>query len=325
MKRVLSLFIILTLVLSVLSACVFLPDDIKLCQVNFYVDNELYDTKSGIIGQPVNLPSAPQKENLIFMGWYTTGVLSSKYDSDTKLMGNVDLYAYYVIDAIPLNDMIMKETINGIVTIENRSYNTASGSTVELNFDVSQGSGVVVDISGGYCYVLTNYHVVEKAEGFTKQKFSIEDPWGNVYEAQIYKHTAKPNYAMSSDYDLALLCFKYNPTKTPQLEEISIGKNPKVDEYVVSIGAPNGLQNAVTYGIVRAYQEINAGKNENLQKIKFQVAVHDAFIDHGSSGGALINMSGELVGINFAGYNNGEYGCAIPIEKVLEFMNIYVY
>ena len=325
MKRVLSLFVILTLVLSVFGGCSLLPDEIKFCEVNFYVDNELYDTKTGVIGQGVNLPSAPQKENLIFMGWYTTGVLSNKYDSDTKLMGNVDLYAYYTIDAVPLNDMIMKKTINGIVTIENRSYNTVADTNVERDFELSQGSGVVIDISGGYCYVLTNYHVVEKSEGFAKQKFSVEDPWGNVYEAQIYKHTTKNSCAMSSDYDLALLCFKYNPTKTPKLEEIIVGKNPKIDEYIVSIGAPNGLQNAVTYGVVRAYQDIKAGENENLKNINFQVIVHDAFIDHGSSGGALVNMSGELVGINFAGYNSGEYGCAIPIDKVLEFMDKYVY
>ncbi len=325
MKRVLSLFIILTIVLSVLSACSLLPDDIKICKVRFFVDGEIYETKTGVIGQTVSEPNAPQKDNLAFVGWYTDGLFSYRFDFSSKLVGNTDLYAYYVIDGVALNDMISQKTINSIVTVENKSYNTVADTEYEWDFELSQGSGVVIDISSGYCYVLTNYHVIKKSEKFPKQKFSIEDPWGNVYEAQIYKHVSKADYAMSSDYDLALLCFKYSPTKTPQLEEISIGANPKIDEYVVSLGAPNGLQNAVTCGAVCDYQDINAGENENLENINFTVIVHDAFIDHGSSGGALVNMKGELVGINFAGTGSGEYGCAIPIDKVVEFLDLYVY
>ena len=325
MKKILSLFIILTVVLSVLGGCSLLPDDIKACNVNFYVDNELYDTKLGIIGQTINLPEAPEKENLIFVGWYTNGVLVYEVDSSTKLTGNTDLYAHYVIDAIPLNDMIAKETVKSIVTVKNRSYNTAPGTLIESSFSSSQGSGVVVDISGGYCYVLTNYHVVDMAEGFSKQKLSVEDPWGNVYEAQIYKGVSKSQYAMSMEYDLALLCFKYFGTAESDLKEITMSENPKINEYIVALGSPEGLKNTATYGSVLSYELIKADDDSNLQNINFDIILHDAFIHHGSSGGALVNMKGELVGINFAGYSSGKYGCAIPIAKIKEFMNIYVY
>jgi hypothetical protein len=325
MKRVLSLFIILVMTLSILSSCSLLPEELKFCNVNFYIDGELYDTKTVAIGNPVNEPSHPDKENEIFVSWQTRGLLIRDFDFTKKVTGDLDLHAYYVIDAVAMNEMIMKKTINSIVTIENKSYNTSMGSLIETDFDLSQGSGVVIDISGGYCYVLTNYHVVEKTEGFAKQKFSIEDPWGNIYEAQIYKNAYKSKAAMSSDYDLALLCFKYVPSVGSSLEEIGVGENPKVNQYVAALGTPEGLQNAVTYGNVLVYEMIDAGENSNLQNINFEVVIHDAFINHGSSGGALINTSGELVGINFAGYGDGDYGCAIPIEKVNEFLSIYVY
>ena len=325
MKRILSLFIASIMMLFLLAGCSFLPDKLKLCEVNFYVNDELYETKTGMIGSTIGEPSAPQIENQIFMGWYTKGLFSSEFDFSSKLTGNMDLYAYFVIDAIAVNDMIVKETINSTVKIENRSYTTVSGTDVEWNYNIAQGSGVVIDISAGYCYVLTNCHVVELQDGFDKQKVSVEDPWGNVYEAKIYKNPGKKDYAMSSAYDLALLCFKYSPSAGSELKEIETATNPSVGEYVVAIGTPNGLQNAVTYGQVLDYQEIKEGENENLKDMNFSVIVHNAYLDHGSSGGALVDTSGKLVGINFAGYNNGEYGCSIPVEKILEFMKLYVY
>lgn len=317
MKKILSLFIILLIALSILSSCSLLPEDLKFCKVNFYVDGELYDTQSVAIGTCASKPTPPQKTNEIFIAWETGGFLGQEFDFSSKLISDVNLYAHYVIDAVSFNDTIMNKTIKSIVTIENKSYNNTFIG-VEVDYSVSQGSGVIVDISGGYCYVLTNYHVTEKASGFAKQSFSVEDPWGNTYEAQIYKN------ALSNEYDLALLYFRY-PTADSELEEITFGTNPRENAYIAAIGTPEGLKNAITYGTVIEYEPINPGNNESLQRVSFDVIVHDASIYHGSSGGALINTKGELVGINFAGYGDGEYGCAIPIEKVIEFMNIYVY
>ena len=130
---------------------------------------------------------------------------------------------------------------------------------------------------------------------------------------------------MSEEYDLALLCFRYNPTDKHMLEEIGIGEDPKVHDYVVALGTPSGLKNAITYGSVLEYGQIKAGDDESLKKVKFDVVIHNAPLDHGSSGGARLNTGGYLVGINFAGYNDGTYGCSIPISKVLEFLNVYVY
>ena len=325
MKRIISLFIIFATLSILICSCSLLPEEIGTCQVNFYVDGQLYDTKTVVYGQNVKMPDTPNKQNEIFVSWCQDQLGEYPFDFSKKVTYNMDLYAHFTIDAVSMTNMITSQTIRSIVTIENKCYNTVNGSVIESSAAISQGSGVVIDISGGYCYVLTNNHVVENPDGFAKQSFTVEDPWGNRYEAQIYKGKTKPSQAMSADYDLALLYFKYSETTEEGLEEIAFGEDPKLNEYIATIGTPSGLQNTLTYGQVLAYQPIKAGEDSTLQKITFDIIVHSAHMNHGSSGSALVNTHGQLVGINFAGYNDGTYGCTIPISKVIEFLNIFVY
>lgn len=325
MKKIISLIIVVILASMLICGCSILPEELKFCEVNFYVDGQLYDTKTVAIGKTVSAPQSPEKKNEIFVAWGTEGLISYEYDFSSKVITDINLHAYFVIDAISLTNMITQQTMKSIVTVKTKCYNTVNGTAIESNSQVAQGSGVVIDISGGFCYVLTNHHVVEMIEGFAKQNFTVEDPWGNIYEAQIYRKSVKYDYAMSEEYDLALLCFQYDPTTSNVLEEITMGEDPKVNDYVVALGTPAGLQNAITYGSVLEYEQINAGDDQSLQKVNFDIIVHNALLDHGSSGGALLNTSGNLVGINFAGYSEGVYGCSIPISKVLKFLNLYVY
>lgn len=318
MKRIISLFIICIMLTSLVCSCSLLPENLTFCKVNFYVDGELYDSKNVAIGQSVSEPAIPTKENHVFTGWVDS-TATYKYDFSNKVISDIDLYACFTLDAVAFTNMITNQTIKSIVTVVNRSYR---GSMIA---GTSQGSGVVIDVSGGYCYVLTNNHVVENEVPNSKQVISVEDPWGNIYEAEIYKSPSKSDYAKSEKYDLALVCFKYSPANENVLLEIGLGEDPKVNEYVASLGTPAGLQNAITYGNIMAYQRINADEESSLNKIEFNIILHNAPIDHGSSGGALVNAKGELVGINFAGYREGSYGCAIPLSKVKEFLNLYVY
>ena len=325
MKKIISLFIVFALIVGLACGCSLIPEDLQKCNVNFFVDGQLYETKTVSLGQSVRPPETPEKTNEIFVAWGTEGVISYVYDFSSKVITDINLHAYFVIDAISLTNMITKETIKSTVTVETKCYNTIGSSNVESDSQVSQGSGVVIDISGGYCYVLTNYHVVEMLDGYSKRSFVIEDPWGNLYEAQIYRKSTRYDFAMSEEYDLALLCFKYDLPEKYALEEIGMGEDPKINDYVVALGTPSGLQNAITYGSAVEYDQINAGDDESLQKVSFDVIVHNAPLEHGSSGGALVDTSGRLIGINFAGYSDGAYGCAIPISKVMEFLNEYVY
>ena len=70
------------------------------------------------------------------------------------------------------------------------------------------------------------------------------------------------------------------------------------------------------------YQKVNTEENDAMD---FEAIVHSAIINHGSSGGPLVDPYGRLVGLNFAGSESLTYGCAIPISKINEFLDIYVY
>jgi S1-C subfamily serine protease len=321
MRKIISSLLILTFCLAFLAGCSLLPKEIAFRNVNFYVDGELYTTKSVIVGQSVSVPKNPEKENFVFTGWRTDGAVSYMYDFSYNVIDHMDLHACFTLDAVAVGNMIAEKTVKSTVQVFNTNSNT-SGETV-LDAYSSQGSGVVIKISGGYCYVITNAHVVEKEDNYANQSIVVRDPWGNLYEGHIYKDPSTNLEAVSRDFDLALIWFRYTPRINQELIKIKFGENAKVGDYVVAVGNPQGLINSVTYGNALAYQEIVADDDDSINKVTFDVLFYNAPTDHGSSGGAIVDPYGKLVGISFAGANNGEYGCAIPISKVKEFLNIY--
>ena len=320
MKRILSLILVVVMLTSLLCSCSFLTETLSFCKVNFYVDNELYATKDVVIGQSVPMPKNPTKENMVFIGWRTEEEKPVMYDFSSRVIGSFDLHACFTLDAVSVSNMVAQNTIYSTVEVINKLQHT-SGTMVETQ--ISSGSGVVIDISDGYCYVLTNAHVVKKEDGYEKQTITVEDPLGNAYEAQIYKNKNKNYYAYSEDFDLALICFKYS--RNHSFVEIDFGEDPKVGDYVIAIGQPDGLQNTVTYGKVAGFYHVSGNEGSAASKIDFDSIIHNAYTNHGSSGGALLDANGRLVGVSFAGYPTSGYGCAIPISQIMEFLNLFVY
>ncbi len=158
----------------------------------------------------------------------------------------------------------------------------------------SLGSGFIVDRDG---YIVTNNHVVENADMIKVRLKSEEE-----FDAEIVGRD--PNT------DLALLKIKSNK----DLPSIKIGNSDKlkVGEWVVAIGSPFGLEHTVTAGIVSAKERvIGSGPYDDFIQT-------DAAINPGNSGGPLLNMQGEVIGINTAIYSrSGGYqgiGFAIPIN-----------
>ena len=164
------------------------------------------------------------------------------------------------------------------------------------------GSGVIVDKKG---YILTNHHVIERADDIT-----VIASDGREFTAQVvgYDHFS----------DLALLEVD---TDTP-LPEIQWGDSESllIGEWVVAIGNPFGLsignaQPTVTAGIVSATQRALIVENRYHEDL----IQTDASINRGNSGGALVNIYGELIGINTfirstSGGSQG-VGFAIPVNK----------
>ena len=324
MRKILALTLVIIMIAGIVG-CAFLPEDFTVCTVNFYIDGELYETKTTFLGNTVGMPKFPSKENQIFKGWYLQGTFARQYDFSDPVIANLDLHAEFVLDATKLTNMLTTETMKSVVTIYNKCYNTTMGGLVELNSLTSQGSGVVFDIADGYCYVLTNAHVVFYDDKYSKQSITVEDAWGNEFEAFIYQHYKSSQKAFDTSYDLAVIGFKYTNTESPNIEKIAVGDDPKVGDYVVSLGAPLNQKNAITYGKVLTYDVISSSVDSAVSNVHFETILHNALIDRGSSGGPLLNAAGELVGLNFAGYTDQKYGSAIPISKIHEFLSLYVY
>ncbi len=165
------------------------------------------------------------------------------------------------------------------------------------------GSGVLVTEQG---HVVTNHHVVA---GVDEIRITLHD--GSQYEAEWVG--SDPNV------DVAVLQLKApEGGQLPPLRPLSFGDSDsvRVGEMVLAVGNPFGLSETVTQGIISAKQrELSDGANEY-----FQV---DAVINPGNSGGPLVNMRGEVIGINvaiFAGQQDVRVwqgiGLAIPANEV---------
>ncbi len=274
--------------------------------------------------QPVSTPDDPVKRNYVFVGWYRDASFTEKYDFALPVTKNLTLYAKYELDAVSLTNAVSQNAIKGVVKIYNKSYNT-NIIGAETSYSVSQGSGFCFHIQDGTYYILTNCHVARKADGFTNQTITIEDYQGNEYTGKIYNNSAKKGDAISADYDLACVYFKpSSDINVIELEMISV--NPVKDEDVIALGAPESQSNAVTYGKISGYGRVALSDTTTaMSNVRFDVISHTAYINHGSSGGPLLNSELKVVGVNFAGSETTGNGCAVPAEKVAEFLSAYVY
>ena len=273
-------------------------------------------------GDRVTQPTNPTKPNHYFVGWYTNPSFTSQYDFATPVTRNITLYAKYQLDSLSLGEHIYNDTLKGVVTIYNKCYNTLLG--FETTSVTSQGSGFCFEASNGYYYLLTNCHVAYRDTGYAKQSFTIVDYLGNQYQGYMYSSPSSKVDAIASSYDLACLYFK--STDTPVKALPMAQANPSLGINVVSIGTPQGNSNTVTYGKISDYGTVTlADTSAALSDVRFNVIFHNADIDNGSSGGPLFNTNLEVVGVNYAGAENSTMGYAIPIKRVREFLNKYVY
>ena len=166
----------------------------------------------------------------------------------------------------------------------------------------SLGSGFVIDSDG---FILTNNHVVENAQKIVV-KLAGDD---QDYEAKVVGRDPKT--------DIAII--KINAKTNLTAASLGDSDHLEVGEWVVAIGNPFGLDGSVTSGIVSAKgrHNITQGPYDNFIQT-------DASINPGNSGGPLINLRGEVVGINTAIFSrtggNIGIGFAIPINLVKELL-----
>ena len=159
------------------------------------------------------------------------------------------------------------------------------------------GSGFIVDKSG---YILTNYHVIEDSSRITVQLHS-----GEEYQAKVV--------GMDEETDLAVL--KIEAGRDLPVVKLGDSEKARVGDWVLAIGSPFGLSQTVTAGIV------SQTKRETPYTFAFpkKFIQTDAAINRGNSGGPLVNMDGEVIGVNSQiATSTGDYngiGFALPINE----------
>jgi serine protease Do len=155
------------------------------------------------------------------------------------------------------------------------------------------GSGFIVDKSG---YILTNHHVIEDAS-----KITVRLPSGEEFLAKVV--------GVDVETDLAVL--KIDTGRELPFIKLADSDAARIGDWVLAIGSPFGLAQTVTAGIVSQV------KRETPQASLFQKFIQtDAAINRGNSGGPLVNMDGEVIGVNSQiATSNGDYngiGFALP-------------
>ena len=171
------------------------------------------------------------------------------------------------------------------------------------------GSGFVFDKAG---HIITNNHVVENTK-----KISVTFIDGTSYRAEVI---GTDPYA-----DIAVIKLDVNPEK---LNPLPIGDSSKlrVGEQITAIGNPFGLSGSMTSGIVSQLGRLLPAQGTNFSIS--DVIQTDTAINPGNSGGPLLNMRGEVVGINTAIYSgDGSFsgvGFAIPSDTVLKIVPIII-
>ena len=167
----------------------------------------------------------------------------------------------------------------------------------------SLGSGVIVDEKG---FILTNKHVIEDAT-----KIQVKLPGDTtIYPAKV----------VGSDQDTDLAVIKIEANKRLPTARLGNSEGVQVGDWVLAFGSPFGLEATVTAGIVSAKDRANISNKQFQRFIQT-----DAAINPGNSGGPLVNLAGEVIGINTAIYTSSRgyegVGFALPSNLAINIYN----
>ena len=191
--------------------------------------------------------------------------------------------------------------------------------TIEAISDAqgSQGSGVVVDGRG---YIVTNNHVISDAANNPGQyKISVVFNDGKRVPANLVGRDPKT--------DLAVL--KVDNVDNLRVARLGDSEKLRVGDEVIAAGAPLGLRSTVTHGIISALHRPVplSGEGSDTDTVIDGVQT-DASINHGNSGGPLINMQSEVIGIDTAGKSLSDsasgLGFAIPVNEVKATVDVLI-
>ena len=246
------------------------------------------------------------------------GEKSSKNDVELKYTetNDNDIEGVYITDVSEVVENVMPSivaiTSKSLVSTGQFGFNYFGGT----QYTEGAGSGIIVSQSDTELLIVTNYHVVEGTTELTVQFIDEESCDASIKGVSERKDIAVISVPLSSLKDSTLDIIK--------LATIGDSDNLKVGNGIIAIGNALGYGQSVTTGVVSALDREVTIDNYTNKMIQI-----DAAINGGNSGGALLNSSGEVVGINAAKYSSSGsltsasiegMGCAIPISDVSELI-----
>jgi Do/DeqQ family serine protease len=231
----------------------------------------------------------------------------TKYDSNTTRLINTDT---------PNFISAADKTVHAVVHVKNTAVISAPTSFEDFFFgrkyeqtQIGTGSGVIISPDG---YIITNNHVIDGAK-----ELSITLNDNKIYDAKIIGSDEKTDIALlkiDADEDLPFITF-------------GDSDQAKIGEWVLAVGNPFNLTSTVTAGIISAKSRDLSGRNSQ------SFIQTDAAVNPGNSGGALVNINGDLIGINTAiSSQTGSYigySFAVPsniarkvVEDIMEYGDV---
>lgn len=222
------------------------------------------------------------------------------YHSDTYDLTDIDAYNDILLET---KDFIRHANIlvNMVLYTQTLPWSTETNRNV-----ISSGSGVIFLADEEYYYALTNYHVIDQ-EDLTltleiKAFGDTEFASGEIVTFDQSLDLAVVKFAIGERTDITIIDI---------YERLYYQFNP--GEIVFAVGNPSSVTNNVTFGEFKTM--------ETLNDVTYKVIYHDASISNGSSGGALVDIDGNFLGINTWGLEDSdEYSFAIPNYIVYTFL-----
>jgi S1-C subfamily serine protease len=198
---------------------------------------------------------------------------------------------------------IYEQVSPAVVTIRVRAQGTTPSE--EPSSQTGTGSGFILDTEG---HIVTALHV---AYGTDRIDIILAD--GSTYRADVL--------GMDAGNDLAILTLQAPVEKLRQLTTVRLGDSSglRVGEPVIAIGNPFGLERTLTMGVISGLGRMREAFAQRLITDMIQI---DAPINHGNSGGPLLNLRGEVIGINeqIEGAGNLGIGFAVPVNTLTRYL-----
>ncbi|MFV0560192.1 MAG: S1C family serine protease [Enterococcus sp.] len=301
-------------------------------------------------------PTKPKKENSLLKkfglgvlggvvgGLLTVGIfylaMGNSSTTTTTTSGKQNSSGETVVDNVSVDvnsditDAVAKvqDSVVSIINLQSSSQNedalgelfgqqgitgSASDSESDTLEESSEGSGVIYKKDGDTAYIVTNNHVVDGQDGL---EVLLAD--GTQVDAELV--------GTDSYSDLAVL--KISSDKVDTVATFGDSSKLKVGEPTIAIGSPLGSDyaNSVTSGIVSSVNRQVTSQNDSNQTVSINAIQTDAAINPGNSGGPLVNIEGQVIGINsskIASTGNSEdvsvegIGFAIPSNDVVDVIN----